>query len=138
MWIFTRDGFYSAVWDRECQGDEVMIRAQCRDDLCRLVKKLSGYCDESQIDEKRHSEYRFRVKVNKQAWSAYVADSALQVDYSSVKKNILPDMDAIRKDAYYQVWEAIIRWRSRMDEADKAPGADAERSSEDMLSRWNR
>lgn len=57
--------------------------------------------------------------MTKQAWSAYLADSALQVDYSSVKKNVIPANDDLRRDAYYQVWEAIYRWREKMDAHEK-------------------
>ena len=119
MWVFTREGFFSVVWDKDCRGDELTVRTQCKEDICRLAKKLSGYCDDSQIEEKEGRSYRFRIRITKQAWSAYLADSALQVDYPSVKKNVIPADDELRKDIYYQVWEAHYRWREKMDAHEK-------------------
>jgi hypothetical protein len=114
MWIITRDGFYSAVWDENCKADELMIRTHNKDDLCRLVKKLSGWCDESQIISDEQADYRFRIKISKTLWSSYVADCALQIDYKDVKKQLIPDGSAMRQNAYYEVWEALYRWQSKM------------------------
>ena len=119
MWVFTREGFFSVVWDKDCRGDEIAVRCQCKEDICNLAKKLSGYCDENQIIKGESRTYRYRLKITKQAWSAYLADSALQVDYTSVKKNVVSASDELRRDAYYQVWEALYRWREKMDAHEK-------------------
>jgi hypothetical protein len=111
LWVFTAEGFFSAVHDKFCNRDELMIRARCKDDLCQLSKKLHGSCDESQILEIGHADYRFRMKVPKQAWSQYLAEYALSLDYANVKDSIIPDGDHSRKDAYYQVWLALHRWQ---------------------------
>ena len=120
MWVFTKEGVFSAVWDRYCRGDEVMIRAHSKDDICRLSKKIIGYCDADLIYEAEDADYRFRIKIPKTVWSEYLADCALQIDYPSVKKNIIPDNDPLRKDAYYQVWETLFRWRSKKDLQDRS------------------
>ena len=116
MWVFTKEGVFSAVWDRYCRGDEVMIRAHCKEDLCRLAKRIIGYCDEDTIFEAEDADYRYRIKIPKTVWSEYLADCALQIDYPSVKKAIIPDNDPLRKDAYYQVWETLFRWRSKKEQ----------------------
>ena len=113
MWVFTSEGVFSAVWDSQCRADEVLIRSHSREDLCRLAKKLAGYCESDQILETDAAAYRYALKITKQAWSAYLADCALQIDYPSVRDHLLPDRDPLRRDAYYQVWEALYRWRSR-------------------------
>jgi len=51
MWIFTRDGFFSAVFDKYCKRGELMIRSRCKNDLDRLSKKLRGYSDKPAILE---------------------------------------------------------------------------------------
>jgi hypothetical protein len=71
MWIFTKDGFFSAVFDRYCKRGELMIRSRCKDDLIRLAKKLHGYSDESEILEIEHIDYRYRMKATKKNWAAY-------------------------------------------------------------------
>lgn len=136
MWVFTREGFFSIVWDKDCRSDELAIRAQCKEDICRLTKKLSGYCDESQITTKEGRGYRYRIKISKQAWSAYLSDSALQVDYSSVKKSVVPMADLFRRDAYYEIWEALYRWREKIDAHEKTR-PDGENSTDIRLPvRW--
>lgn len=115
MWVFTREGFFSVVWDKTCRADELVARSQAREDIIRLVKRLNGYCDEEQITVNFGASYRYSVKIAKQAWSAYLADCALQIDYMSVKEAIVPDRDPLRQEAYFQIWEALYRWRSRKD-----------------------
>ena len=138
MWVFTKEGFFSAVWDRHCRGDEVMIRAHSKDDLCRLAKRIIGYCDDDLILEAEDADYRYRLKMPKTVWSDYLADCALQIDYPSVKKNIIPDNDPLRKDAYYQVWEALFRWQSKKDFKDRDSGGSSGDSPMFMPFRWHR
>jgi hypothetical protein len=84
-----------------------------------LAKRLSGYCDEGQITENFGTAYRYSIKITKQAWSAYLTDCALQIDYPSVKETIVPVEDHLRRDAYFQIWEALYRWRSKTDAMEK-------------------
>lgn len=119
MWVFTREGFFSVVWDNTCRADELVARSQAREDIIRLVKRLSGYCDEERITVNFGASYRYSVKIAKQAWSAYLADCALQIDYLSVKEAIVPARDELRQEAYFQIWEALYRWRSRKDARQK-------------------
>jgi hypothetical protein len=81
---------------------------------------LSGYCDEGQITENFGTAYRYSVNIAKQAWSAYLTDCALQIDYPSVKEAIVPVEDRLRQDAYYQIWEALYRWRSKAAAMERA------------------
>jgi hypothetical protein len=131
MWVFTREGFFSVVWDKNCRADELSVRSQSRQDICRLVKRLSGYCDENNITRTFGTAYRYSVMVAKQTWSAYLADCALQVDYPSVKEAIVPASDRLRKDAYYKIWEALYRWRSQSDTLIKAQG-DRDAAADDV------
>jgi len=118
LWIFTKDGFFSAVFDKYCGRDELMIRSRCKDDLSRLSKKLHGYCDESQILELTRADYRFRMKIKKHMWSDYLINCALDIDYANVKDNIIPAGDDLRKDTYYQIWIALYRWQASINSID--------------------
>ena len=138
MWVFTKEGVFSAVWDKYCRGDEVMIRSHSKEDLCRLAKRIIGYCDEELIFETANSDYRYRIKIPKTVWSEYLADCALQIDYPSVKKNIIPDNDPLRKDAYYQVWETLFRWRSKKDLQDRGTDASPTETRVFTPFRWHR
>jgi hypothetical protein len=114
MWVFTTEGFFSAVWDKYCGGNDVMIRARCKEDLCRLSKKLKGYCEESQILETPEGDYHFRLKVPKHEWSEYLAQYALNIDYPDVKEKIVPQNDSPREAAYYSVWQTLYKWQSNL------------------------
>lgn len=138
MWVFTKEGAFSAVWDKYCRGDEVMIRSHSKDDLCRLAKRIIGYCDEGLIVEAAEVDYRYRIKIPKTVWSEYLADCALQIDYPSVKKNIIPDNDPLRKDAYYQVWETLFRWRSKKELQDRESDDSSSGPGQFTPFRWHR
>ena len=115
MWIFTKDGFFSAVFDKHCKNDELMIRSRCQDDLGRLSKKLHGYSDETEIFGMEHVDYRFRMKVSKHEWTDYLRNCVYDIDYANVKDNIIPAGDNLRQDAYYQVWTALYQWQSKLN-----------------------
>ena len=115
MWIFTKDGFFSAVFDKYCKHDELMIRSRCKDDLTRLAKKLHGYSDESEILRIKHADYRYRMKITKSNWADYLVNCAHDIDYANVKNNILPTDDDLRQEAYYHVWTVLYQWQSRMN-----------------------
>jgi len=115
MWVFTRDGFFSTVWDQYCAADEVMVRTRCREDLCRLSKRLKGFCDEEKILEIPYADYRFRLKISRHEWSEYLARCALEIDYANVKKGIIGENDRLRERAYYGVWQTLYRWQSQED-----------------------
>lgn len=114
MWVFTRDGFFAASWDKDCKGDEVMIRARCREDLCRLSKRLKGFCDPAEISEDAHQDYRYRLRVQKFEWAEYLSQVSLVIDYTNIKETLASLDDPLRQEAYYEVWQALYRWQSKL------------------------
>lgn len=138
MWVFTKEGAFSAIWDKHCRAEELLVRSHNREDLCRLAKKLAGYCEPEQILESAGSAYRYAIKITKQAWSAYLADCALQVDYPSVRDHLLPDRDPLRRDAYYQVWEALYRWRAKKESEGSGTRPDDRGKGFALPFRWRR
>jgi len=104
MWIFTREGFFSAVNDDYCKQDELMIRARVKEDLLRLAKFLC--IKKPKILTIKIADYRFRMKVKRSEWAGYCADSANNIDYSNVKGNIV-DCDPKRSKSYMAVWAAL-------------------------------
>lgn len=115
LWVFNKDGFFSAVFDRHCNRGELMIRSRCQEDLRRLCKKLHGYCDKSQILETKNADYRYRMKISKYMWADYLTNCCFDIDYANVKDGIISDIDNLRQDAYYQVWVALYRWQSLLN-----------------------
>ena len=115
MWGFTKEGFFSVVFDKYCKRDELMIRARCKGDLIKLSKKLHGYAGDSAISESLNGDYRYHMKVDRHMWGDYLLNYAVNIDYSEVKKNIVSDGDKLRLDAYYEIWTALYRWQSMME-----------------------
>ena len=104
MWLLTRDGFYSAVQDDYCSSGELMIRARAIEDLERLLEKLQ--IEDADILVISNGDYRYRVKLTPEQWSAYAAQEAAGIDYASFKNSVGVD-DPDRSTAYMKCWEAM-------------------------------
>lgn len=104
MWVFTKDGFFSAV---EHRGDKrmVCVRARVRQDLVNLREKLPGA---SKIVTTPDADYAFRVVVEKSRWAGYVAASARDIDYDNFKNATTRECPS-RSRAYHAVWAAMER-----------------------------
>lgn len=105
MWIFTKDGFYSAVKDKYCVEGEVMIRARVKIDLERLLEKIDN---DAKILVFEQADYRYRVKIKAYQWVKYVAKEAADIDYDNVKDTITWH-EPSRSTAYYDCWQALYR-----------------------------
>jgi hypothetical protein len=104
MWLFTRDGFYSAVQDDYCSVGELMIRARVIEDLERLLDKLK--INDADILVIKNADYRYRVKLTPEQWAAYVAQEAAHIDYANFKNSVAAE-DPDRSSAYMKCWEAM-------------------------------
>ncbi|MGI9535977.1 MAG: hypothetical protein ACR2PB_02825 [Desulfocapsaceae bacterium] len=104
MWLYTRDGFYSVVYDDYCSDGELMIRARVIDDLERLLKKLQ--IDDADILVIRNADYRYRLKLSAGQWATYVAQEAASIDYDNFKNTVARDANE-RSTAYMKCWEAM-------------------------------
>lgn len=105
MWIFTREGFFSAVADGYCAADELMVRARWKKDLIRLAERIG--CRQ-EILTIGHADYRYRLKVKREAWVGYVAMAANEIDYATVKGTIAHG-DRERSRAYMGCWHALYQ-----------------------------
>ena len=108
MWLFTTDGFYSAVTHREAL-DTVVVRARARDDVLRLIEAV----DQGTLNETPHRGYRFRVCLPRDTWSAYVAAAAQAIDYPNFKAAIAERQGADRAHVYGAVWAAMFALQQR-------------------------
>lgn len=108
MWIFTRDGFYSAVHDDYCAPGELMIRARVKEDLERFIGKTGV---PASIITLPQADYRYRVKIKKEVWVKYCTQEADNIDYSNVKGTIAPHSDQDRANAYYGCWNHLYTFQ---------------------------
>jgi hypothetical protein len=120
MWIFTRDGFYSAV-HKDSKEDEFLVRSRQRADPIVLGKKLGL---KIKIKETALNDYRYRAVMKKTDWAKYLAEAALELDYDNFK-NTVPRDDFMRHSAYLRWWEALCDWQesSRSRARGQRPGS---------------
>lgn len=110
MWLFTVDGFFSAVQDRD-DPERIIVRGRVREDLERLVERLSptaGLAD-PEIVATPMADYAFRVFVDRSVWAGYVSAAAWKIDYPNFKARAAHGPG--RFDAYHAVWATLSRWQ---------------------------
>lgn len=103
MWLFTTDGFFSAVADRDRPGN-VVVRMRVRGDGERLQAALGG----GELTETRGADYRFRISTTHTQWSDYVASVAGEIDYPNFKAAVAARAGVERAHIYGDVW-AVMR-----------------------------
>jgi hypothetical protein len=115
MWLFTRDGFYSAVHDDYCSPGELMIRSRVIEDLEKLLEKLK--IDDADILVIKNADYRYRVKLTPAQWASYVAEEAAHIDYANFNNSVAAD-DPDRSSAYMKCWEAMYLFQEAKGQFD--------------------
>ena len=93
MWIFTKHGFYSAVWARQGDGknghffdpDRIMVRARLREHLERLKDRFPNLLGQCEIREFTGTDYAYRLFVDEPVWSHVLAGLAEETDYDNFK-----------------------------------------------------
>lgn len=109
MWIFTVDGFFSAVADRDRPG-HIIVRMRVRGDGERLQAALGG----GELIETPQADYRFRIRTTHTRWSDYVGSAAAEIDYSNFKAAVGGRDGAERAHAYSDVWALMRELQERM------------------------
>ena len=108
MWVFTTEGFLSAVEERrqEHRG-EIVIRAReasALEALRELVPTLTPtviYGD---------SDYRYRAWLGREEWAAALAELGRRVAYDNFKSEVLRRQGRTRyEEALHTVWSALGR-----------------------------
>ena len=108
MWHIDRNGAYSIV-KKNCESDELLVRARVYDDLKRLAENLN--IQETAIIETPRADYRYRMTVKANALAEYLAKVVLSIDYKNFKTS-LPfetQLDKKRALVYTDVWSALYR-----------------------------
>ena len=106
MWMYTKDGFFSAVQDRGDDG-RILVRSRIKED----IEKLASYLDEARPDNKHEilvtpdGDYGFRMSVLRAEWKCYLHESVSDLDYFNFKSEVHGEPD--RDQAYMQVWSAM-------------------------------
>ncbi len=104
MWTATQHGYFSAVAHRDDpKGSTVLVRARDADDLRRV--RDAGY-ETGRIVALVSADYPYRVYMEKSEWARYLADQAMEIDYTNFKDRIART-DATRSKVYLKAWSAL-------------------------------
>lgn len=81
MWLFTENGFVSAI--RYNNKDEITVRARDKKSL-RSIVDFTG----AKIIKKTDTDYPYRVIIEDSEWASWVAEQALKIDYPNFKNRV--------------------------------------------------
>lgn len=113
MWLFCRDGFFSAVQDRDDPA-RLLVRARVRVDLERALARLPAG-SHTPLVHTPNTDYAYRAFVDRAVWAEYVADVATEVDYPNFKGAVLGRYDFARTRAYHAVWGCMVGLQRDLD-----------------------
>lgn len=103
MWIYTQNGFYSIVEDRD-DPDRLLVRARVKGDIERLWPK-------SKVTEDAGSDYAFRARLSRNAVQKVLVSEIKAIDYDNFKQRI-GDKDPEREHWYHKVWSMMTAMQS--------------------------
>ena len=84
---------------------KLVVRARFKEDLENIMERLGAT---KVIDTSKDHDYPYRIFVTKAAWSKYVAESAMNIDYHNFKDRVLPKATRDRDARYHKVWAAMV------------------------------
>lgn len=101
MWIFTQEGFISAVRKQD-RPDEITIRA--RD--ARSLESIAALTDQK-VASSPDGDYPYRVFVSPEFFADWLRDQALNIDYSNFKSRVTKTRGHDFVHALHRVWDAM-------------------------------
>lgn len=84
MWLFTPDGFYSAVQHKD-DPDKIMVRTRAKKHAERLVLALPEGERPPVMETPPPADYRWRVTLTRGQWVYLVAKFAAEIAYGNFK-----------------------------------------------------
>lgn len=131
MWVYTKDGFFSAVQDNQDRA-RMRVRARRRDDLER------AFPDSDIIDQAESGgqfDYRWHLDVARGEWVDYLCETAMDIDYTSHAKEAMTQDGTDREmySALLEVWRVMYRLQGASEPVDEF-GWDYEDDDEDEVS----
>lgn len=98
MWLCLNDAFISIV-QKDCERDEVMVRARRPGDIEKLFPELQG-----KVQEYTASDYHYRAAIKRARVAKMLTEELMRVVYSNFKDSV---HDRPLHDAYMRVWSAM-------------------------------
>lgn len=103
MWVFTQDGFISAVDNNDVPG-KLAVRARDKSSL-ELLSLTTG----AEIIELRGRDYEYRVHVTREEFAEFMVMQVEHLDYSNYKSRIWATRGDTYHDACSEVWGAMLQ-----------------------------
>lgn len=110
MWLFCEAGFFSVV-HKDCQDDELMVRARAAEDLDALRRRCPGLGPTMHTP---HGDYHYRALVKRAHLAETMAALVDGIDYGNFKAHV-HGAGAARMSAYCRVWSAMADWQARRE-----------------------
>lgn len=110
MWLFTDDGFFSAV--KETRGKhkgEIALRARSIEDLRRWVAKHDGCSKIHTSQAGEHRDYGYRIWMTPEAFGVALAATGTAVDYPNFKSRVMKTLGAKREHMLHDVWSVMAK-----------------------------
>lgn len=110
MWLFTEDGFYSAV--RETHGHhrgEIVVRARRKDDLERFVKRFGTGSKIHTTGLGEFRDYGYRIWLTEDAFALAMGELAKSIGYSNFKSRVLKTLGGKREHMLHSVWSIMAK-----------------------------
>ena len=108
MWIFTVDGYFSAVQDKD-NPSRIMVRSRQENDLQTLLNRLNR--DDLDILSWTGSDYAYRVFMPRDLWLNYLEMSGKELNYTNFKARAIHPADYRRSDTYHRIWRTLKEWQ---------------------------
>lgn len=102
MWIFTQDGFISAVDNGHVPG-KLAVRARDKKSLELLAAITS-----QEITKNKNTDYPYRVFVTKDEFTAFLASHVDALDYPNFKSRVYATRGEKFAHACSEVWGAML------------------------------
>ena len=109
MWVFTKQGFFSVVQDREHRSN-VHVRARSEADLLevwRHAQMLQAHPEIVYNDDQ--ADYPFRVIMWKTTWAQILEMYAESIDYDKFKPNF--EHEPEKHEILLKVWGDMLDWK---------------------------
>lgn len=102
MWIFTQDGFISAVDNGHVPG-KLSVRARDKKSL-----ELLAALTQQDIKQSVRSDYPYRVYVTKEEFANFLLGHVDELDYPNFKDRVYDTRGAEFAHACGKVWAAML------------------------------
>jgi hypothetical protein len=102
MWVFTQDGFISAVDNGHVPG-KLAIRGRDKKSL-----ELLAALTQQDIIQSKDSDYPYRVFVTREEFSNFLLAHVDTIDYSNFKDRVYATRGSKFASACGKVWSAMI------------------------------